>query len=513
MDRNSQTFIRCRILVNSPVHLGCDEVYEPTGFVMDGEQDQLRVFDPTDFIAGLSQQDQAVFSAICRKGNVASILEIYKFLQNRPVDGLRVEVCNDFKNHYQQVLQLPLGDERKIQQELNRFLIERTAFTPHDSRPFIPGSAVKGAFRTAYLNLLNAEVKAKSYEGKDAHKKLESYLLQLGEKPFETDPFRLVKVSDFRPVGFFKTKIIYAVNRKKKLSQYEARGPYQILEVLEPGASFIGTITIDSPDKKAPIRTPITVENLWKSLAQFYGYEKDREDEELKAVNVKPIEIKVADDRHLIRLGRYSGAECLTVDGHRKIKIMQSRGEKPKNENHATTLWLASESRNPESNQYLRPFGWCVLEELSEEQWRGLEKEESEYKHQQAIELAEKLDQERETRARIAAEERARKEQETRLAEERRRQEEEQARRQAELEAMTPAQKDAATLKELGDSPQDEQLSMEIYKRLANYEGKEKIDVAIAVKKYWSRIGKWSGKQSSKQKAKILDIRGILDEA
>ncbi|NLA75012.1 MAG: hypothetical protein GX846_06050, partial [Deltaproteobacteria bacterium] len=33
----------------SPIHIGCDEVYEPTGFAIDEKSNQMVVFDPFVF--------------------------------------------------------------------------------------------------------------------------------------------------------------------------------------------------------------------------------------------------------------------------------------------------------------------------------------------------------------------------------------------------------------------------------------------------------------------------------
>lgn len=64
----------------------------------------------------------------------------------------------------------------------------------------------------------------------------------------------------------------------------------------------------------------------------------------------------------LARIGRHSGAEEMTIEGYRQIMIMQGKGQRPKYLDHATTIWLASETSKPGSNKNLTPFGWVVLE-------------------------------------------------------------------------------------------------------------------------------------------------------
>ena len=65
-------------------------------------------------------------------------------------------------------------------------------------------------------------------------------------------------------------------------------------------------------------------------------------------------------DAFLLRVGRHSGAEALTLNGVRSIKIMQGRGEKPKWEKQPKTWWLAADDVS--NKQGLLPFGWLLVE-------------------------------------------------------------------------------------------------------------------------------------------------------
>jgi len=377
--------ISCYIKTVSPLHLGCDEVYEPLNFVVDEEHCRLMVFELGVFWHHLSAPERQRFTALCQKGTISSILEIYKFMRGRQMSGKAVKVCPGLVEHYRQTLSLPLGNEKKIKQELNNFTIARTAFLPHDGRPYIPGSAIKGALRTAYLNHLATKT---SLPRQNSSRNLEQALLDGGSfatDPFRfaTDPFRMLKVSDFLPVGEVLTRVIYAVNEKKKLSPFSARGPYQILEVIEPGSIFVGTITIDWPERQAGIRTPIERPVLFHSAAWFYGQQKVREDEELRDIGTKPISVPKVNSDFLLRLGRHSGAESVTIAGHRQIRIMQGRGKPAKFENHSTTLWLASDDPKKYVKENLTPFGWALMAELGEPEARAYEEQEAAWRQHQ----------------------------------------------------------------------------------------------------------------------------------
>lgn len=496
--------IKCCLQNFSPIHIGCDEVYEPTGFVVDRNNNCLIIFDPLLFIAKLSKDDREKFSAICKKGTIESILEIYKFLQNRPARGRSVNICNGFMDHYNQVLKLPPG---KIKNELNRFNIERTAFCAFDQRPYIPGSAVKGALRTAYLNSLVD--KSKDYSSIREHKKLEEKLLRLdsvsNKEKIYKDPFRLVKVSDFMPAGDIETKIHYVVNKKKKTTDKEARGLAQILETILPGSLFVGEFIVDTPQTKDAVSFAIELKNLLDSSHLFYGKEKTREDSELKNIGVTVPETPEIDNIMLIRVGRHSGAESVTIEKYRNIKIMLGNRDQIFKD-HATTLWLASEVRRPDHNKFLSPFGWAVLSPLTMGMEKQLKVDEAAFQNnrnqalieekrkQEKLLLQKKQEQDRQLKEK-------QQEEEIRKAKEQ---------RATELKAMTPEQR---ILAELGDPLILENRVVEIYNKIDEFSEENKRAISMALKKYWKACGKWKNKNcSKKQRIKVQKIKGILEE-
>ena len=499
--------IRFCIQTISPVHIGCDEFYEPTGFVLNENARQMIVFDPLYFISQMEDADKAEFSQICAKGTIASILEIYKFMQNKTAEGRMIDVCPDFLEHYKQTLSFSMRNPREIQQNLNSFAIPRTAFRSVDQRPYIPGSTIKGALRTAYLNLMESEKKL-SEKGKERNaRNLEQRLMEYDGIP--TDPFRMVKVSDFMPVGETRTRIVYGVNKKKRPSDRDARGLPLIFEVIPPGSVFAGTIAVDSPLPGSGIRKSVSMEKLLDSSTLFYANEKERETKELSNIGVKVISdnTRFQDDKNsfLARVGRHSGAESVTIEGHRDIFIMGKRGER-KYLNHATTLWLVSDERKPVSMNNLQPFGWVRLnrltDNLSEEfQIKEQESQEKENKHQEirqgeAEKKAEVIRQANEVAAKQAMEA-----EEKLLAEKK---------RKAVLEAMSPEERDVATV---NDPKITENKIIEIYNRIDDFSDENKTKLALALKTYWKDHEKWEKKDcSKKQLKKVQKIKGILAE-
>ena len=505
--------IKFYIQTISPVHIGCDEFYEPTGFVLNESARQMIVFDPLSFISQMEDADKAEFSQICAKGTIASILEIYKFMQNKTAEGRMIDVCPDFLEHYKQTLSLPMRNPREIQQNLNSFAIPRTAFRSIDQRPYIPGSTIKGALRTAYLNLMESEKKL-SAKGKERNaRNLEQRLMEYNGIP--TDPFRMVKVSDFAPVGEARTRIVYGINKKKKPSDRDARGMPLIFEVILPGSAFVGTIAVDSPLPGSGIRKSVSMEKLLDSSTLFYTNEKDREEKELSNIGVEVVsdDGRLQDQKNsfLARVGRHSGAESVTIEGHRDIFIMGKRGEK-KHLNHATTLWLASDERKPVSMNNLQPFGWVRLnrltDNLSEEfQIKEQESQEKEKKHQE-IRQAEA---ERKTEVIRQANEEAKK---LKLEAEERRKEEET--KKAVFEAMSPEERDIAAV---SDPKITESQVVEIYNRIDDFPDEHKTKLALALKTYWKDHGKWEKKKGKKTKGvlkqmdRVQKVKEILGES
>lgn len=512
----------------SPVHIGSDEVYEPTGFTVDDKTDSLVVFDPLSFISSLNEDDRKRFSEICKKGTVESIIEIYRFLRNRPVKGRSVSFCKGFRSHYEKVLKL---DSNLIKKELNRFEIQRTAYSPIDQRPYIPGSAIKGALRTAYLNKLanesidftsyinklNSENKRNRREKKPltkVHKKLEEKLLKLDrekqtDKIFK-DPFRLIKVSDFMPVGDIKTKIFYIINKKKKMdSPREASGPYQILETILPGACFTGEITVEAPQAKEAVSYAIDGKDLFESLNIFYNKRKSREDKELADINITPPKMptQTSLESAIIRTGRHSGAESVTIEKYRDIKIMKGPGEKPYSSDYATTLWLASENQKSLNNNGLNPLGWSTINILPYEDDAMLIEEEQNYQKERKI----FLDMEK-ARQKEFLEKQEREAQQLRI-----RQQEEEAIKKAEKEKqekLAAMSDEERAIYEISNNPEVmENHVVEIYNKIDEFSEENKAGLALALKVYWEKHDKWQKKKcTKKQWIKVQKIKNILKE-
>jgi CRISPR-associated protein Csm5 len=62
----------------------------------------------------------------------------------------------------------------------------------------------------------------------------------------------------------------------------------------------------------------------------------------------------------LLRVGRHSGAESVTLNGVLNIKIMRTQGQPAEFGKEVKTVWLAANERGQQKN--LLPFGWLLVE-------------------------------------------------------------------------------------------------------------------------------------------------------
>jgi CRISPR-associated protein Csm5 len=481
----------CTIEIQSPVHVGCDEVYEPTGFIVDESNSQLIHFDLFLFLSTLEPEDRDRFSAICQKGTLSSILEIYKFFRGRTAEGRRVNLCPGFLTHYQQTLGLA---ENRLQQELNRFFIQRTAFRTIDNRPYLPGSSIKGSLRTGYLNAVCQGKKMNT-----SHPDIEKRLLDYAA--FEEDPFSKIKVSDFQPVGEIKTTIVYAVNKKKKQSDKEPRGPYQILEVIEPGALFQGKIEVNDAifphpltgKKTGSVKKPIELEQLISGAVGFYLKEHHRENRELEDIHLPYLDLKGPEqggNALPLRLGRHSGAKSVTIEGNRSIKIMLGGKKKPAFLDHATTIWLAANQQQASTASSLQPFGWITIAGLSPQNQNVLESQESTYIKRKQEQAETKMLQ---AAAKKKAEAEANRLEEERKAQLQRQQEKEELQKQA-LEKMGPEERFIYECDQ--DMVKEEQVNA-MFNRLDDLSEEFKKEIASRLASYWQKNQMWEKKHAA----------------
>lgn len=459
---------RLSITTLSPVHIGSNETYEPTNYIIDG--DALYEFNAQQAIQALSQKERN---------------DLLNIVNGKPDEQLLKQVQSFFHKHREALMAMSshylmagkgvsslygsrIGKtaqhETGGKQVINKLEIERTAYNPQDRRPILPGSSIKGAIRTALLDAVNKgrdlpaslkDPRARDRSGikYGANKSLQKMLFK-GE--FDTDPMRLVSISDARwdaADDLPGSEIRFAVNRRKKITEKDGRliqsmaekqGLYQLLECVSPlrCRALESSLNLHTPGEVVQQQESLpafqwSAQEIARACQSFYQPLLEKELQLVEKLgyadpdwvaSVRSLLKKVdGENSFLLRLGRHGGAEAITLNGVRSIKIMKGRDERPAWESSAKTIWLAAPDTHATTG--LTPFGW-VLVEIDPGHEALFKKELEVYLHrlsdwhqtQQQKQSAQKEKMALEIAKRQAAEQREAKEEQRRLEEEKQKQ-------------------------------------------------------------------------------------------
>ena len=362
----------------SPVHLGCGEDYQPTNYVMEGQI--LYHFDPVTALMGNELARQELMGIVDQVGGQDGMnkrIQAFFYKWKDPLMAAhshRVRVAEGVQNFYNARINPSLGRDK------NKREIQRTAFVAAQDRVFMPGSGLKGAIRTALLdgvhndrplrNPRDAESRKDWKEIAPIPQTLEGYI----SKNFEMDPMRLIRIGDANPLDFRNTcDIFFALNLKR--SGEPGRGPYQLLECISPLSleAFSCELSRTQPDPKDGFKHTWSLDDVISQSNRYYGPQLLKEVQDLPGLDTEWRKVILNSLRggalgrllaggqaFLLRVGRHSGAESVTLNGARHIKIMQGKEKQPEWRDSPTTMWLAGGRDKQEQN--LLPFGWILVE-------------------------------------------------------------------------------------------------------------------------------------------------------
>ncbi len=378
------------ITLLTPVHIGCGEDYTPTDYVID--DDALFAFDSAGIINAFSETARIQLSRLV-SGAVKpdALINIQKlFYEQREALIAKAShylpVADGIIELYRKSIGKAAQLESKGKRVANRLEMERTFYNPVDQKPVIPGSSLKGAIRTALLNSIN---QGNPLRLNEKNRKLQGRLFQYDK--FENDPMRLVHLADTTHDSddIVHTEIRFATNHPRqepkrprgKQTQAEAKGPYQLLEILSGFGprQYRSRLTVHSVEQIRQNHSLPKVELRWtiKQIVQacndFYlplleqelkiikerRYASPDWEQQMDDLLPKIRPVLKSNQAMVLRIGRHSGAEAVTLNGVRSIKIMQGR-EKPKFKDKPQTLWLAANAQDARAQ--MLPFGWILVE-------------------------------------------------------------------------------------------------------------------------------------------------------
>lgn len=362
-----------------PVLVGAGHEYNLTDYVIDQKTSDVLVFDPVRLIGALSSAEREKLLRCCRDGdarrtlqNVCNFYQSLQLLIEREALVRRIKSSPEFADTRKRRLNEP----EKYGQRLKQFNLFATSYNTFTNEPILPGSSVKGALRTAVLNNISKVLNSSLRSNRNA-RKMEQYLLAEGriqDPRFSSDPFSLCEVSDFVPTAAVATSIVRVIRRKKNTGSKErgagdGRGVSAFCEVIPAGTCFVGTFGLEDPARRlGEVASPLTFESLLQAMRSFYGNELGMEKSDLEP-EAKPLLRDLNVHERPIRIGRYSGALCMTVEGYRQIKPSKGYKGHPEKYRPLEIGCVELDKRDYRMNPLL---GWCAVREIKAEEYEGI---------------------------------------------------------------------------------------------------------------------------------------------
>jgi len=477
-----------RLHILSPIHIGSGQELDPFSYVI--RDNKLLIIDLAKWIENYSDK-----KTLYQKMDSEDYIDLRNYIAINFNDDNAVLSTIDVKSaEVVRTYKKAVYDKTSRNQALINFMT-RNEIT---KIPYLPGSSIKGAIRTAIANRFVISANIKSGDSYNYNNKIFG-------KPTD-DPMKHLKISDVSLDRFgsviFEAREHSPKDNKTPKDSYEAALSFCQIDtpVVYPLKMSLKPFALH--------RKTVDIKFLIDSLHRFYmpkfieEYEKFYKNESYKDIRqaIAPLNmeaVRLRTNEAFVRIGHFSHVECVTLDKIRNPKTRKGKDGKPLPWGKTRTLANG-----------LYPFGWVKLEFLGlksvprdEEQWpfsfRELEniiqtKKESIMKAKKTVEIVEKH---------------AREAEEKRLAEEK---------RKAALEAMSPEERDIATV---NDPKITENQVVEIYNRIDDFAGENKTKLTLALKTYWKVHGKWEKKKGKKtrgvlkQMDRVQKIKSILGES
>jgi CRISPR-associated protein Csm5 len=365
----------------SPLHLGSGQELDWTSTVQDGQS--LIVFDPITVRFGrdalreiervLQNLDDAGLALLnLRKIYIANLRPLRQSAMFRL--GMFPYLAAQLERVGETVSQRQPRIGVRGSSIIDQMVIARTAASGVAYQPYLPGSGLKGALRTSWLDTLPVELNSRKSGGPG----LDEETMLKGS--FASDPFRLLKISDARPSQEATTLVMKAWNVKRRGgAAVKERGVEVRVEAVTPflPKAFAGEISrleLEGRSTRREQGTPPVAAPAWDKLVAAVNVfhrrlfdEQAAELAQLEPVNqawlkqmvrlLQRLDAEIKAGRlMLVRLGKFATAESKTVS-QRQIRIRQGKERSERKSDHGTTFWLGGD----EDSQQGLPFGWALM--------------------------------------------------------------------------------------------------------------------------------------------------------
>ena len=309
------------------VHIGTGNTLSPLEYyIVEKEENfyELNRFKTERIISSLSKDKRQTFEKLLDEND---IIKIQKFINNNINDDHILYSCQVSKSVY-------LKYKEELYNMDNQLLIEEIYRDQRSFNPVIPGSSIKGAIRTAILSKLGETINRLNprYPEKDI----------LGFDDAKNDPFRGLQISDCEIFGNNKEYVSDFINFKENRNNSDDFASMQMFneqirgEILKGDANGTFEVIINekllsisiSTGRWNPIKLSFSITDIMLACNNFYAqqfenefkqfYEKSKYQDLREQIELIKERINyLKDNECIIRLGKFSQVESVTINKHR----------------------------------------------------------------------------------------------------------------------------------------------------------------------------------------------------
>lgn len=335
--------LKCETL--SPIHIGTGQEIDPLNYIIEGGR--LYKISFIKFVTLMNEAERLRFETLLTKGNLVEIRRyVAENIDKDKDSAYSIGVSPAVESLYRS----------KLGEIQNQLLIHPFIRTQGEYLTLIPGSSIKGALRTAIVSEIAKQ--SNLPKPKDIREEYGFESKVLGYKDGKDDPFRAIKIRD---QSLQKDDVIVREVRnasKRKGGDLQTNEIQIICEVSHSSITgrqveFDTVISFDEELFATKfLSKTFTIEQIIKSCKNFYRDKMEYEHKkfyrtsEVEKFSTELLDVPLDERSFIMRLGRFSGVESVTLDNYRNPKPPGGRG-----------VW--GTSRNLAEGLY--PMGWVKV--------------------------------------------------------------------------------------------------------------------------------------------------------
>lgn len=373
----------------TPIHVGDGNSLAPEDYLI--EDDQLIQFNRAATLREMNPETRRQLEERLDRNDFQAAQEILRKSVQPRHHRCRIQIGAESKADLLKAVSNPL-DPVVRQRAVQGFVRN-----PLTGQPYLPGSALKGAIRTAVVNAFTqkhlASIKPlvsplleNSSQRRNAWKALETEALNFEFRQLQEDPFRLIKVADAElPANRTRVDKVWPVKRDGKEDTKGIQMHFERLLSRGDGIEDVGfpvELELDelaAGDARVKVGRRLDFEMIRLACISFYAgrilAERRRFFAEAQPperifgaqglIRINPDKVLVTKSIQerglLLRVGRFSHFESLSVDNLRQGWNAQKKQPfRPGEEGSSRTLCRCRSTT--EGTSLALPFGWLLLE-------------------------------------------------------------------------------------------------------------------------------------------------------